>query len=267
MIDQLSPGQSATLKPKVWWTAAQALSFIIRGVPLGVRNWDSQMRPKIERAQRKLRRAIGPGKVKAWGSPARHRLHEEIPAGPFRVSEPVLVVSPLGELTTLPPHKIVTYEGTRWTDIEFDADEIKQAFPQPLLSPQSPPASAMERMTEVAPVKAGEPANENYAKQPEEEAPPNEAGAPPAPQPPPEVAARSRPGRKPGRLSPQRAMCEMATNILNSDRRRPERRHGRGTAIARIIQKDKRFEMYTPKTIAAYIRDIVVAWEEHNPGK
>jgi hypothetical protein len=82
----------------------------------------------------------------------------------------------------------------------------------------------------------------------------------------PEVAATSRPGRKPGRLSPQRAMCEMATDILNSDRRRPKRRHGRRTAIARIIQKDKRFEMYKPKTIAAYIHDIVVAWEEHNPG-
>ena len=127
----------ARLKP---WSAAQALSWIIMGVPLGMRNWDSRMSPMPERAQMKLRRAIGAERAKAWGCPAPHQPHELIPSEQFRIPNLVLVVNPLGGLATLPPHKFVTtYAGPHWTDITFDAVEIKPAFPRPLSGPQPEP--------------------------------------------------------------------------------------------------------------------------------
>lgn len=133
-----SPGAGATLKPKVWWPAVQVLSWIIMGVPLGKRNWDGKkMGPMLVRAQIELARAIGAGRVKALGRPARHALYELIPSEQFCIPDLVLVVGFFGELATIPPQKINTYEGLSWSDInKFDPDEIKQVFAQPLLGPQ-----------------------------------------------------------------------------------------------------------------------------------
>jgi hypothetical protein len=53
-------------------------------------------------------------------------------------------VGPHGDLATSPRHKLSTYSGHDWRDIEFDADEIKQAWPKP------PPLSVKDWMLKDA---------------------------------------------------------------------------------------------------------------------
>jgi hypothetical protein len=113
------------------WSAAQALAWIIKGVPLELKDWTREMGPEIERAQIKLSRAIGADQVKAWGRPKPHALIEQIPSDQFRISGLTLIVNPHGDLATSPRHKLSAYQGQQWQDIEFDADEIKQAWPKP----------------------------------------------------------------------------------------------------------------------------------------
>jgi hypothetical protein len=55
-----------------------------------------------------------------------------------------LIVGPHGDLATIPRHRLSRYEGTRWSNIEFDEDEIKRAWPKP------PPLSAIDWMGKEA---------------------------------------------------------------------------------------------------------------------
>jgi hypothetical protein len=118
------------------WSAAQTLSWIIQQEPLELKDWRAGMGPKIEPAQRKLASSIRANKIGAWGRKKRHGSLEKIPGGDFRISGVLLIVGPHGDVATLPPHKLSTYEGARWEDIEFDPAEIKREWPKP------PPASA-----------------------------------------------------------------------------------------------------------------------------
>jgi hypothetical protein len=104
------------------WSAAQALAWIIKRVEPEV--WTPEMGPEIESAGKMLAGAISAGHVRAWGRQTPHALNEQIPSDQFRISALTLIVSPYGELATSPRHKLSTYEGRPWRDIEFDADEI-----------------------------------------------------------------------------------------------------------------------------------------------
>jgi hypothetical protein len=120
------------------WPAARALAWIILKVETNV--WTPEMGPDIEPAGKMLAEAISAGHVRAWGRAKPHASLEQIPDDQFRISGLTLIVSPHGELATLPPHKLTSYKGRLWYGIEFDSDEIKRAFPKP------PPPSAMEWM-------------------------------------------------------------------------------------------------------------------------
>src|SRR5262245_20883451 len=80
------------------------------------------------------------------------------------------------------------------------------------------------------------------------------------------VKHKAAPGRKPGVSPKQQAMCEVAKNILNNDRRRPKPQ-GRNRAIAKKLIKQKNFKDYKLETIEDYIRSEVRGWEKKNPGK
>ena len=126
------------------WSAAQTLSWIIRQEPLELKQWSPDMGPKMEPAQKTLATGIGAGKITAWGRRKRHGSLVQIPAGDFRISRMSLIVGPHGDLATVPRHKLSTYEGTQWKDIEFDPDEIKREWPKP------PPSPAMDWMLREA---------------------------------------------------------------------------------------------------------------------
>ena len=66
-----------------------------------------------------------------WGRPKPHALTVQIPGDQFRISGLTLIVNPHGDLATSPRHKLSAYQGQQWQDIEFDPDEIKQAWPKP----------------------------------------------------------------------------------------------------------------------------------------
>jgi hypothetical protein len=126
------------------WTAAQTLSWIIKQVPLEWKDWSAGMGPKLEPSQSALATSIGADKISAWGRKERHGSLEQIPGGDFRISGMPLTVGPHGDLATIPRHKLSTYEGTEWKDIEFDPDEIKREWPKP------PPLLAMDWMLREA---------------------------------------------------------------------------------------------------------------------
>jgi hypothetical protein len=92
------------------------------------REWTPDMGPEIRGAQKKLRAAIASGQVRAWGRKQPHALLELIPSDPFRIPGLIVIVGEHGDMRPLLPHKQCF--GPRWDSIEFEADEIKHAFPQ-----------------------------------------------------------------------------------------------------------------------------------------
>jgi len=113
------------------WSAAQTLSWIIQQEPLELKDWRAGMGSKMEPAQKTLAKSIGTNKISAWGRKNRHGSLEQIPGGDFRISGVLLIVGAHGDLATVPRHKLSTYEGVRWEDIEFDPAEIRREWPKP----------------------------------------------------------------------------------------------------------------------------------------
>jgi hypothetical protein len=130
------------------WSASQALAWIIRRKALSLekREWTPDMGPELEAAQRKLAELIGSGQVQAWGRSQPHSMVDRMPSDPFRIPGLTVVVGPHGDMKTLPPHlpPDKRYQGDVWHAIEFEADEIKQAYPRP------PPIPAAEWMRKNA---------------------------------------------------------------------------------------------------------------------
>ena len=110
-------------------TASQALSQIISGKPykLEDREWKLEMGPAIADAQKRLARCIAQGQVQAMGRRTRHGALENVPADIFRITDIEVVISPHGDIVSLRPHQV--YEGEQWYSVEFDAAEIRRAFP------------------------------------------------------------------------------------------------------------------------------------------
>jgi hypothetical protein len=124
------------------WSAAQSLSWIIKQEPLPLREWTSDMGPNLKDAQKRLAGSISAGEVQAWGRKQPQGLVENIPNDPFRIPGVPVIVGEHGDMRHSQPHK--QYDGPRWHSIEFDANQIKKAFPKP------PPASANGWMLQEA---------------------------------------------------------------------------------------------------------------------
>jgi hypothetical protein len=112
----------------VRWSAAQALSWIICKEPREIAQWTADMGPRIEEAQEALAKAIGSSQVQAWGRPQPHAALELVASGQFRIQGLPVIVDPYGSMVSRVPHK--PYSGPNWVSIEFDAHEIKRAFPR-----------------------------------------------------------------------------------------------------------------------------------------
>jgi len=122
------------------WSAAQALAWIMRQKPLELREWKSDMGPELRPAEKALGKALGDGRVNAWGRPSPHALTEQVPSDPFRILNPAIVVGPHGDMKTLRDHQAFPEDCPRWHLIALEADEIKREWPK------TPPPSAIDWM-------------------------------------------------------------------------------------------------------------------------
>src|SRR5689334_21923935 len=109
------------------WSAARALSWIMRREPLDLRQWASDMDPSLRDAQKCLAAAIASGDVQAWGRPRPHAVTEKMPSDSFRIPGLQIVVGPHGDMTNLTPQR--PYNGPDWHSIEFEPDDIKRMWP------------------------------------------------------------------------------------------------------------------------------------------
>ena len=77
------------------------------------------------------------------------------------------------------------------------------------------------------------------------------------------------PGRKPGQMSVKDLACKTALSILNDEARRPLKRHGRLSALARMVHAvlEKDGKPYAVDSIVKYIRGTVKEWQARNPEK
>jgi hypothetical protein len=75
------------------------------------------------------------------------------------------------------------------------------------------------------------------------------------------------PGPKPGERTGKQRACELTSAILADEQRRPRRRHGRLTEIARMVAEDLRREglNYAAQSVEKVIRPTLKEWEAKNP--
>jgi hypothetical protein len=174
---------TTTALGRAWWTAAEALAWIIVGVPLALPEWAGlpELGSGMEQAGEELARVIREDLVQVRGRHEKVKLIpgddlrfdmievKATPAGPW----PRVVVTVFGMLAISPPHR-GRYKGPPWESIEVDATSLRQAFPKPLRVERWPlieaeqlygeggsePASAVEP---VPPAKLKQPASKKAA--------------------------------------------------------------------------------------------------------
>jgi hypothetical protein len=116
------------------WTAAEALAWIIAGVPLEWREWAElpELGGGMEQAGKELAQAIGEDRVRAQGRLSPQGPMESLPGSDLRMPGFRWLIHPNGDLGTSPPGRLAVFQGRRWYGIEFDSATVPQAFPKPL---------------------------------------------------------------------------------------------------------------------------------------
>jgi hypothetical protein len=127
---------------RAWWTAAEAVAWIIIGIPLEWKEWLPELARHVEQAGIALGEAICEDRAAARGRPSRYGRVQRIPgddlrsdmievkatpAGPW----PRVVVTVFGTLATSPPQR-GRYKGPPWESIEVDSATLRQTFSKPL---------------------------------------------------------------------------------------------------------------------------------------
>jgi hypothetical protein len=162
-------GAAAGAGGGAWWSAAEAIAYLIKGVPLPWKEWQraGATAPEIEQAEIDLGRAIGEG-VPAWGWHPFKKRRKQIPSDHFRdemiekkavpvsvAHLPKVVVRTDGNMGTSPPSRIAEYVGPLWSSIEVDSVRLKQARQRPATTQVEPavadPASAASAAPPVNP--------------------------------------------------------------------------------------------------------------------
>jgi hypothetical protein len=169
------------------WLAAEALAWIIIGVPLEWKEWPGlpELARHTEDAEIALGEAICENRVAAWGRPSRYGRMKRIPSDDFRpelvelratpasvTRLPKIVVGVDGNLTISPRYRLSDYKGPSWSSIECDSTTVRQAFPKPLrverwmlneAEPGPAPPTELSRVEPVPPPKPKQPASERAA--------------------------------------------------------------------------------------------------------
>ena len=130
--DLVAAGLLTTALGSAWWSAAEALAWIIIGVPLEWKEWAglSELGGRMEQAGKELARAIGKDQVRAQG---RLSLQGQMEIATWqRSSHSRICVRPDGELGTSPPGRLAVFKGRRRYGIEVNSATVRQVFPKPL---------------------------------------------------------------------------------------------------------------------------------------
>jgi hypothetical protein len=97
---------------RAWWSAAEALAWIIIGVPLALEEWAGlhELGGGMEQAAKELARMIGEDRVTARGRKGSPQgPMEQMPGSDLRVPGFTWVVRPHGDLGTSPPGRLVAW--------------------------------------------------------------------------------------------------------------------------------------------------------------
>jgi hypothetical protein len=83
------------------------------------------------------------------------------------------------------------------------------------------------------------------------------------------AAQNHAPGRRPGQNSPKDRACDIVLSILNDQARRPPKRRGRKTELARMVGAalSNEGKSYAVNSIEKFIRGTVQDWERLNPDR
>jgi hypothetical protein len=154
-IDLVAAGLLPAPAEKAWWSAAEAIAYLIKGVSL---RWEAWQRAgaspaEVEQAEIDLGEEICAG-VPAQGRPGSFAQKRPIPADDFhpdRIEKkalpvpgarpPKVVVDCGGCVTTSPRQRSADYQGPRWEAVEVDAAALRQARPRLLTTQAEPTAS------------------------------------------------------------------------------------------------------------------------------
>jgi hypothetical protein len=172
-IDLVAAGLLPAPAEKAWWPAAEAIAYLVKGVPLPWSAWQraGASPAEIEQAEIDLGEEIRT-RVPAQGREGPFAPMQPIPADDFhpdRIEKkalpvpgarpPKVVVDCGGYLTTSPRQRFANYRGRHhWEAIEVDAAALKQARPRPLTTQAEPVIADPTPAASVAPpVKGGRP--------------------------------------------------------------------------------------------------------------
>ena len=155
-IDLIATGLLPAPAEKARWSAAEAIAYLVKGVPLpwDAWQWAGASPPEIEHAEIDLGEAILAG-VPAWGGHPLERRRRRIPSDHFRdemienkalpvsaARQPKVVVDCTGCVTTAARQRSADYQGPRWEAVEVDAAALRQVRPRPLTTQAEPTASS-----------------------------------------------------------------------------------------------------------------------------
>jgi hypothetical protein len=144
LINLIATGLQPAPAEKARWPAAEAIVYLVTGVPLSWPAWQGAgaSPAEITQAEIKLGEVIRAG-VPAWGWPrpsARGKKKQRIPAAhfdpemienkalPVSVARPSKVIVRIdGTVGTAPPQRSADYRGPHWEGIEFDSAALRQA--------------------------------------------------------------------------------------------------------------------------------------------
>jgi hypothetical protein len=140
---------------KARWSAAEAIAYFVKGVPLPWEAWQGAGASpgEIEQAEIDLGQAIGDG-VPAWGRPRPFAPEGPIPADDFHADmieekrvrvgrRPKVVVRIDGTVGVSPPQRSANYKGPPWGSIKVDSAALRQARPRPAEPAPAPPTESL----------------------------------------------------------------------------------------------------------------------------
>jgi hypothetical protein len=157
-IDLVAAGLLPAPAEKARWPAAEAIAYLVKGVPLPWGAWQraGASSAEIEQAEIDLGEVISEG-VPAWGRSSPFAQMQPMPADnchPDMIENkappvsgarpPKVVVDCGGYVTTSPRQRFADYRGPRWEAVEVDAAALRQARPRPAAPEPAPPFPQVE---------------------------------------------------------------------------------------------------------------------------